>query len=97
MHEKDILDKKIVNSLFILWSPYLWTNHNLVIQFDCLPFTEHDQCKLYCQADGFNFYYALSKQVKDGTKCNDYSENVCVQGKCKVSTVVWDTLRGLVC
>ncbi|XP_071173065.1 A disintegrin and metalloproteinase with thrombospondin motifs 16-like isoform X1 [Mytilus edulis] len=46
-------------------------------------YDEHDQCKLYCQADGFNFYYALSKQVEDGTKCNDYSDNICVQGKCK--------------
>lgn len=47
--------------------------------------TEKEQCKLYCQADGYNFFYALSDEVKDGTPCNDYSSDICVHGKCQVN------------
>lgn len=42
-----------------------------------------EQCKLYCQADGYNFFYALSDEVKDGTPCNDHSSDICVHGKCQ--------------
>ncbi|OWF56393.1 A disintegrin and metalloproteinase with thrombospondin motifs 18-like [Mizuhopecten yessoensis] len=46
-------------------------------------FDVQDQCKLYCQANGYNFFYALAKQVVDGTRCNDYSNDICVQGQCR--------------
>ena len=43
-----------------------------------------DQCKLYCKAPGYNYYYAMDKEVIDGTRCNKYSKDVCVQGNCVV-------------
>ena len=43
-----------------------------------------DQCKLLCKADGHNFFYTMSTEVTDGTTCNDFTTDICVQGKCKV-------------
>lgn len=54
-----------------------------------LNFTVKEQCKLYCQADGYNFFYALSDEVKDGTPCNDHSSDICVHGKCQVKIWSW--------
>lgn len=33
---------------------------------------------------GERFYYRHKAQVVDGTRCNDESIDVCVQGKCQV-------------
>ncbi|XP_011676907.2 A disintegrin and metalloproteinase with thrombospondin motifs 18 [Strongylocentrotus purpuratus] len=52
------------------WKPYLHVNKN-------------EACKLYCIADGFDFYFALSGSVVDGTKCDADSNNVCVNGRCE--------------
>lgn len=54
-----------------------------------LNFAVKEQCKLYCQADGYNFFYALSDEVKDGTPCNDHSSDICVHGKCQVKISSW--------
>ncbi|XP_072168736.1 A disintegrin and metalloproteinase with thrombospondin motifs 18-like [Diadema setosum] len=52
------------------WKPYLHVNKN-------------EACKLYCIADGFDFYFALSGSVVDGTRCDAESNNVCVNGRCE--------------
>ncbi|XP_006875027.1 PREDICTED: A disintegrin and metalloproteinase with thrombospondin motifs 16 [Chrysochloris asiatica] len=51
------------------------------------PYTQvEDQnlCKLYCIAEGFDFFFSLSNKVKDGTPCSEDSRNVCVDGICEV-------------
>ncbi|XP_066289406.1 A disintegrin and metalloproteinase with thrombospondin motifs 16-like isoform X2 [Branchiostoma lanceolatum] len=52
------------------------------------PYTrveESDQCKLYCIAEDFDFFYALASKVKDGTRCVDEGDllDVCVDGACE--------------
>ncbi|MBN3299948.1 ATS16 metalloproteinase, partial [Amia calva] len=50
------------------------------------PYTrveEQDMCKLYCYAEGFDFFFALSSKVKDGTLCSQDSSNVCIDGLCE--------------
>lgn len=44
----------------------------------------NDKCKLFCQAEGNSaIYYRLEAKVKDGTKCDPYTSDVCINGKCK--------------
>uniref|UniRef100_A0A672S651 ADAM metallopeptidase with thrombospondin type 1 motif 18 n=1 Tax=Sinocyclocheilus grahami TaxID=75366 RepID=A0A672S651_SINGR len=50
------------------------------------PYTkveEEDICKLYCIAEDFDFFFAMSSKVKDGTSCSDYKGGVCIDGICK--------------
>ncbi|XP_064611675.1 A disintegrin and metalloproteinase with thrombospondin motifs 18-like [Liolophura sinensis] len=64
-------DRRPFHGSYYKWRPY--TKINQV----------SDQCKLYCQALGYDFITALSNQVQDGTPCNQYSPDVCVEGSCK--------------
>ncbi|XP_051573018.1 A disintegrin and metalloproteinase with thrombospondin motifs 18-like [Myxocyprinus asiaticus] len=51
------------------------------------PYTkveEEDICKLYCIAEDFDFFFALSSKVKDGTSCSDFQGGVCIDGICKL-------------
>uniref|UniRef100_A0A8C6UWE2 ADAM metallopeptidase with thrombospondin type 1 motif, 16 n=1 Tax=Neogobius melanostomus TaxID=47308 RepID=A0A8C6UWE2_9GOBI len=44
------------------------------------PYTkvdDQDVCKLYCFAEGYDFFFALASKVKDGTLCSQDSSNVC--------------------
>ncbi|XP_073534603.1 A disintegrin and metalloproteinase with thrombospondin motifs 16 [Phyllobates terribilis] len=59
------------------------------------PYTrveEQDYCKLYCIAEGFDFFFSLSNKVKDGTRCSEHSNNVCIDGVCE--TVGCDQILG---
>uniref|UniRef100_A0A8C5S6P5 A disintegrin and metalloproteinase with thrombospondin motifs 18 n=1 Tax=Laticauda laticaudata TaxID=8630 RepID=A0A8C5S6P5_LATLA len=50
------------------------------------PYTkveEKDRCKLYCTAEDFDFFFAMSNRVKDGTPCSLYKEDVCIDGVCE--------------
>ncbi|CAH2283748.1 A disintegrin and metallo ase with thrombospondin motifs 16 [Pelobates cultripes] len=50
------------------------------------PYTrveEQDYCKLYCIAEGFDFFFSLSNKVKDGTPCSEHNHNVCIDGSCE--------------
>ncbi|XP_037129892.1 A disintegrin and metalloproteinase with thrombospondin motifs 16 isoform X2 [Syngnathus acus] len=50
------------------------------------PYTEvddQDVCKLYCFAEGYDFFFALASKVKDGTLCSQDSSNVCIDGLCE--------------
>lgn len=56
--------------------------------FVCVSFQDQDLCKLYCIAEGFDFFFSLSNQVQDGTPCSENSRNVCVDGRCEVMMTV---------
>ncbi|XP_061574256.1 A disintegrin and metalloproteinase with thrombospondin motifs 16 [Cololabis saira] len=50
------------------------------------PYTrvdDQDLCKLYCFAEGYDFFFALASKVKDGTLCSKDSYNVCIDGLCE--------------
>uniref|UniRef100_A0A672HX59 ADAM metallopeptidase with thrombospondin type 1 motif, 16 n=1 Tax=Salarias fasciatus TaxID=181472 RepID=A0A672HX59_SALFA len=50
------------------------------------PYTrvdDQDVCKLYCFAEGYDFFFALASKVKDGTLCSQDSLNVCIDGLCE--------------
>lgn len=45
---------------------------------------DEDICKLYCIAEDFDFFFAMSSKVKDGTSCSDLTPDVCIDGVCEV-------------
>lgn len=45
---------------------------------------DEDICKLYCIAEDFDFFFAMSSKVKDGTSCSDHGGDVCIDGVCEV-------------
>ncbi|XP_055001537.1 A disintegrin and metalloproteinase with thrombospondin motifs 18 isoform X1 [Sorex araneus] len=50
------------------------------------PYTkveEEDRCKLYCKAENFEFFFAMSGKVKDGTPCSANKNDVCIDGICE--------------
>ncbi|XP_036605930.1 A disintegrin and metalloproteinase with thrombospondin motifs 18 [Trichosurus vulpecula] len=50
------------------------------------PYTkveEKDRCKLYCKAENFEFFFAMSSKVKDGTPCSPNKNDVCIDGMCE--------------
>ncbi|KAI4889348.1 hypothetical protein NFI96_011542, partial [Prochilodus magdalenae] len=52
------------------------------------PYTrvdDQDVCKLYCFAEGYDFFFALSSKVRDGTLCTRDSSNVCIDGMCELN------------
>lgn len=51
--------------------------------FSCV--TDEDVCKLYCIAEDYDFFFAMSSKVKDGTPCYDHKGDVCVDGVCEVN------------
>ncbi|XP_063778882.1 A disintegrin and metalloproteinase with thrombospondin motifs 16 isoform X2 [Pseudophryne corroboree] len=61
------------------WKPYTRVN-------------EQDYCKLYCIAEGYDFFFSLSNKVKDGTRCSEHSNNMCIDGICE--TVGCDQVVG---
>ncbi|MGH0137320.1 UNVERIFIED_CONTAM: hypothetical protein FKN15_069956 [Acipenser sinensis] len=44
-----------------------------------------DQCKLFCRVAGTTAYYQLKDRVADGTQCGPETNDICVQGLCRVS------------
>ncbi|KAK9886678.1 hypothetical protein WA026_017598 [Henosepilachna vigintioctopunctata] len=54
------------------------------VYYQWVPYTKApNQCELNCMPIGERFYYRHKQQVADGTRCNDQSPDVCVQGKCR--------------
>lgn len=51
----------------------------------CSLFSGHEVCKLYCFAEGYDFFFALSNKVRDGTRCTLDSNSVCIDGVCEVT------------
>ena len=51
-----------------------------------LSVQEKDWCKLTCKADSSpSHFYRLNIKVIDGTKCRPDHNDICVDGKCRVS------------
>lgn len=50
----------------------------------CVLRADEDICKLYCIAEDFDFFFAMSSRVKDGTSCSDHKGDVCIDGVCEV-------------
>ncbi|KAG8437621.1 hypothetical protein GDO86_008365, partial [Hymenochirus boettgeri] len=51
------------------------------------PYTrveEENICKLYCTAEDFDFFFAMSNKVKDGTSCSTSGYDVCIDGNCEL-------------
>lgn len=44
-----------------------------------------DRCKLFCRVAGNTAYYQLRDRVIDGTPCGQDTNDICVQGLCRVS------------
>ena len=44
-----------------------------------------DRCKLFCRVAGSTAYYQLRDRVTDGTPCGPDTNDICVQGLCRVS------------
>lgn len=42
-----------------------------------------DLCKLYCKVADSSSYYLLKEKVIDGTKCDQNSFDICVNGICR--------------
>ncbi|XP_029466482.1 A disintegrin and metalloproteinase with thrombospondin motifs 18 [Rhinatrema bivittatum] len=59
---------------------------------------EKDICKLYCTAEDFDFFFAMSNKVEDGTPCSQSKNDVCIDGSCELvgcdhvlgSKAAWD-------
>ncbi|XP_071959244.1 A disintegrin and metalloproteinase with thrombospondin motifs 18-like isoform X2 [Antedon mediterranea] len=64
-------NSKPFRGFYYEWKPYL-------------PLQRRDMCKLYCRAQGFDFYFALSSKVRDGTRCSNKGLDVCINGRCEV-------------
>ncbi|XP_054472152.1 A disintegrin and metalloproteinase with thrombospondin motifs 18 [Anoplopoma fimbria] len=50
------------------------------------PYTkvdDEDICKLYCIAEDYDFFFAMSGKVKDGTSCSEHKGDVCIEGVCE--------------
>ncbi|KAM9817553.1 A disintegrin and metalloproteinase with thrombospondin motifs 18 [Neosynchiropus ocellatus] len=50
------------------------------------PYTKvdaEDVCKLYCIAEDFDFFFAMSSKVRDGTSCSETRADVCIDGVCE--------------
>lgn len=59
---------------------------NILVSFFISIFSsDQEVCKLYCFAEGYDFFFALSSKVHDGTLCMKNRSNVCIQGVCEVN------------
>ena len=57
--------------------------------------TEEGQCKLFCEMKGKKgIYHELLPKVIDGTKCRRDSTDVCVDGRCRVSSPFQQAMTG---
>ncbi|KAM9310034.1 A disintegrin and metalloproteinase with thrombospondin motifs 16 [Pholidichthys leucotaenia] len=63
-------NRKQFRGWYYTWKPYTRVD-------------DQDVCKLYCLAEGYDFFFALASKVKDGTLCSPDSTNVCIDGLCE--------------
>lgn len=56
------------------------------LRYEWVPYLKApNPCELNCMPRGERFYFRHKSSVIDGTRCNDESNDVCVDGKCQVS------------
>lgn len=66
------------------------------IQYNWVPYTKApNPCELNCMPRGERFYYRHRSKVVDGTRCNDASVDVCVDGTCQVNKVLFFILLSI--
>ncbi|XP_055847561.1 papilin isoform X3 [Episyrphus balteatus] len=54
------------------------------VRYEWVPYTNApNPCELNCMPRGERFYYRHKAKVIDGTRCNDKSLDVCVDGECQ--------------
>ncbi|XP_048486291.1 papilin isoform X3 [Plutella xylostella] len=54
------------------------------VTYNWIPYTKApNPCELNCRPRGERFYYRQARQVVDGTRCNEESFDVCVNGECQ--------------
>uniref|UniRef100_A0A671UNM5 ADAM metallopeptidase with thrombospondin type 1 motif 9 n=1 Tax=Sparus aurata TaxID=8175 RepID=A0A671UNM5_SPAAU len=51
-----------------------------------------DRCKLFCRVAGSTAYYQLRDRVIDGTPCGPDTNDICVQGLCRVRGFFYHTV-----
>lgn len=44
--------------------------------------SENERCKLYCHVSGSAAFYLLRDKVLDGTPCDRYGDDMCIDGAC---------------
>ncbi|VDK44900.1 unnamed protein product [Anisakis simplex] len=44
--------------------------------------SENERCKLYCRVSGSAAFYLLKDKVTDGTPCDRYGDDMCIDGTC---------------
>lgn len=54
-----------------------------------------DRCKLFCRVAGSTAYYQLRDRVIDGTPCGPDTNDICVQGLCRVRFLTLINFRTL--
>lgn len=55
------------------------------VRYEWVPYLKApNPCELNCMPRGERFYYRHKAKVIDGTRCNDESNDVCVDGQCQV-------------
>lgn len=67
-----------------LWAGRAGDNH--LLRLCGFPFEAGGvkPCALNCLAEGYNFYTERSPAVIDGTRCQADSLDICINGECKV-------------
>lgn len=76
-----LLEKKTLRYVSLLHSRRQVSLKNACLRVLCAA---EDICKLYCIAEDFDFFFAMSSKVKDGTPCSKTDVNVCIEGVCEV-------------
>ncbi|CAI4225042.1 unnamed protein product [Auanema sp. JU1783] len=47
-----------------------------------IPYKGKNKCELLCKPEIGNFYYKWAENVVDGTTCDSFSDDICVEGVC---------------
>ena len=50
--------------------------------FQWVPYAGKNKCELTCRPEDSSFYYKFAEKVVDGTHCDPYGEDICVDGIC---------------
>uniref|UniRef100_A0AC35TVW4 Papilin n=1 Tax=Rhabditophanes sp. KR3021 TaxID=114890 RepID=A0AC35TVW4_9BILA len=47
-----------------------------------VPYSGRNKCELTCKPDTQKFFYQFDEKVVDGTKCDEHTNDICVEGIC---------------
>lgn len=66
---------------------YTWIPHN----------EPTDPCVLHCQAKSYGLKVVLGPTVLDGTRCRNQSQDMCINGRCRVGLDVFGQQKETKC